>query len=213
MPFFSTSKPPTLPTAQQALPGRDTPMPVAAKNIVLQSPMTPPFAENTSRAIFAMGCFWGVEKLFWQVTGVVSTAVGYAGGLTKNPLYEEVCSGQTGHTEVVLVVFDGTLVSYETLLQIFWTEHNPTEGMRQGPDTGTQYRSAIYTTTDLQQQAALQSRTVYQQSLTNHGYGKITTQIAPSTNFYYAEDYHQQYLAKNPFAGCSLRGTGLAYPT
>jgi peptide-methionine (S)-S-oxide reductase len=177
------------------------------------NPLTPPFPEHAEQAVFGMGCFWGAERMFWQTPGVWTTAAGYAGGHTANPSYEEVCSGATGHAEVVLVVYDPAQVSYEALLKVFWEGHDPTQGMRQGNDVGTQYRSTIYTTTDAQAGAAKRSLDVYQQSLRAAGYGEITTEIAPLERFFYAEDYHQQYLSKNPAGYCGIGGTGVACPT
>ena len=201
-----------IPTAEEALPGRAQPLPVPDVHLVLGTPLTPPFPEGLATAVFAMGCFWGAERKFWQAEGVYTTAVGYAGGFTPNPTYEEVCSGRTGHTEAVLVVYDPDRISYEDLLRIFWESHDPTQGMRQGNDTGTQYRSAIYTRTQDQADAAEASRRAYQEVLTGAGYGEITTEIAPAPAFYYAEDYHQQYLAKNPGGYCGLGGTGVSCP-
>jgi peptide-methionine (S)-S-oxide reductase len=203
---------PSMPTAEDALPGRDTPMRVPDRHFVNGQPIAPPWPEGIRTAVFAAGCFWGVEKTFWQVPGVLSTAVGYAGGFTPNPSYEEVCSGRTGHAEAVLVAYDPSQVSYEELLKHFWEEHDPTQGMRQGNDTGTQYRSAIYWTDDAQRQAAEASRDAYQERLSAAGYGPITTEIVESGPFYYAEDYHQQYLAKNPFGYCPNHSTGVACP-
>ena len=201
-----------IPTAEEALPGRAQPLPVPDVHLVLGTPLTPPFPEGLATAVFAMGCFWGAERKFWQAEGVYTTAVGYAGGITPNPTYEEVCSGRTGHTEAVLVVYDPDRISYEELLRIFWESHDPTQGMRQGNDTGTQYRSAIYTRTQDQADAAEASRRAYQEVLTEAGYGEITTEIAPAPAFYYAEDYHQQYLAKVPNGYCGLGGTGVSCP-
>ncbi len=198
-----------LPTAAQALPGRATPMPVADRHFVNGQPIKGPFAAGLQQAVFGLGCFWGAERRFWQMDGVVSTAVGYAGGHTPNPTYEEVCSGATGHAEVVLVVFDPARVSYDALLREFWESHDPTQGMRQGNDIGTQYRSAIYTFGAAQQAAAEASRDAYAKSLADAGYGPPSTEIAPAGPFYYAEDYHQQYLAKNPGGYCGLGGTGV----
>jgi peptide-methionine (S)-S-oxide reductase len=175
--------------------------------------MKPPFPAGYEQAVFGLGCFWGAERKFWQTPGVYTTAVGYAGGYTPNPTYEEVCSGRTGHTEVVLVVFDPELISYEALLKVFWESHDPTQGMRQGNDVGTQYRSAIYTYSDAQRRAAEASRESYQHALSARGYGAITTEIRPAPEFYYAEHYHQQYLAKNPMGYCGLGGTGVTCPT
>lgn len=201
-----------LPTAEQALPGRSTPLPVPARHSVNGNALQGPFPEGLQQAVFALGCFWGAERRFWQQPGVWSTAVGYAGGLTPNPTYEEVCSGLTGHTEVVLVVFDPQLTSYQALLKVFWEAHNPTQGMRQGNDIGTQYRSAIYTLDDAQQSAAEASRAAFQQALDQAGLGQISSEIAPAGPFYYAEAYHQQYLAKNPGGYCGLGGTGVCLP-
>jgi peptide-methionine (S)-S-oxide reductase len=207
-----TRKPSAMPTQGEALPGRDEPMRVPAAHLVLGTPLTPPFPEGTEQAVFGLGCFWGAERMFWQAPGVFTTAVGYAGGFTPNPTYEEVCSGRTGHTEVVLAVFDTAETSYEEMLRVFWEGHDPTQGMRQGNDVGTQYRSAIYWTTDAQRDAALASRDVFQQELRSAGYGEITTEIAPAGTFYYAEPYHQQYLAANPNGYCGLGGTGVSCP-
>ncbi len=183
----------------RALPGRDTEMPVAARNAVLGTPMKPPFPEGMEQIVLGMGCFWGAEKIFWQTPGVYTTAVGYAGGHTPNPTYEEVCSGSTGHAEVVLVVFDPAKTSLNEILRLFWENHDPTQGMRQGNDMGTQYRSAIYTSSAAQREAAIASRDLYAEKLRAAGYGEITTEIADAGPFYYAEDYHQQYLEKNPW--------------
>ncbi len=201
-----------LPTAQEALPGRDAAMPVAAAHFVNGNPMEPPFPPGTELALLGMGCFWGAERMFWQAPGVVSTAVGYAAGRTLNPSYEEVCSGFTGHTEVVRVVYDPDVTSYQALLEIFWEGHDPTQGMRQGNDAGTQYRSGIYTTGDAQRQAAHAGLEVYQKVLGEAGHGAITTEILAAPDFYYAEDYHQQYLAKNPDGYCGMGGTGVSCP-
>jgi peptide-methionine (S)-S-oxide reductase len=201
-----------LPSPEDALPGRDGSMPVPAAHLVLGTPLTPPFPEGAEQAIVGMGCFWGAERMFWQAPGVITTAAGYAGGFTPNPTYEEVCSGRTGHTEVVLAVFDPAQTSYEEMLRIFWEGHDPTQGMRQGNDVGTQYRSAIYWTTEAQRDDALASRDRFQQELTRAGYGEITTEIAEARTFYYAEPYHQQYLAANPNGYCGLGGTGVACP-
>lgn len=200
-----------MPSPETALTGRDTPMPITNRHYVNGTPLQPPFPAPMQQALFGLGCFWGAERKFWQVEGVYTTAVGYAAGYTPNPTYEEVCSGLTGHNEVVLVVFDPTVVSYETLLKVFWEAHNPTQGMRQGNDVGTQYRSGIYTFNEAQQQAALVSLEQYQLALEDVGYGAITTEILPNVVFYYAEDYHQQYLAKNPNGYCGLGGTGVVY--
>jgi peptide-methionine (S)-S-oxide reductase len=201
-----------MPAPEEALPGRDDPMPVAERHLVLGTPLTPPFPDGMETAIFAMGCFWGAESKFWSAPGVYTTAVGYAGGFTPNPTYEEVCSGRTGHTEVVLVVFDPSVTSYEALLRIFWENHDPTQGMRQGNDVGTQYRSAVYASSPAQLAAAQASRDAYQQVLAKAGYGEITTELAEDTRFYYAEDYHQQYLARHPNGYCGLGGTGVSCP-
>jgi peptide-methionine (S)-S-oxide reductase len=198
--------------AEDALKGRSAAMPVAPKHLVLGTPMVPPFSEGLEAAVFGLGCFWGAERKFWQVKGVYSTAVGYAGGFTPNPTYEEVCSGLTGHTEAVLVVFDPAIASFERLLSVFWESHDPTQGMRQGADTGSQYRSAILCRSDAQLAAARASRDVFQARLTAAAYGPITTEIAPAGNFFYAEDYHQQYLAKNLNGYCGLGGTGVSCP-
>jgi peptide-methionine (S)-S-oxide reductase len=196
-----------------ALPGRtDQTMPVPAAHFVNGNPLLGPWPDGFETAVFAMGCFWGAERKFWQVEGVWSTSVGYAGGYTPNPAYEEVCSGLTGHTEVVLVVFDPKVVSYAKLLAVFWESHDPTQGMRQGNDVGTQYRSAIYTMSDAQRAAATASRDAFQVLLTKAGYGEITTEIAPAGDYYYAEPYHQQYLGKNPNGYCGLGGTGVSCP-
>jgi len=201
-----------MPTAEDALPGRAERMPVPDKHYVLGTPLEPPFPEGLERAVFALGCFWGAERLFWQLDGVYTTASGYAGGFTPNATYEEVCSGRTGHAEAVLVVFDPDKISYEDLLRAFWEGHDPTQGMRQGNDVGTQYRSAIYTSSESQREAALASRERYQERLGSEGYGVITTEIEDEPEFYYAEDYHQQYLAKNPAGYCGLGGTGVSCP-
>ena len=212
MKLFDLRKPHVLPGAEEALPGRDTPLPVAARHCVLNAPLRGPFPGHLEQAIFAMGCFWGVERLFWQRPGVYTTAVGYAGGHTPNPSYDEVCSGRTGHAEVALVVFDPQRIGYPSLLRMFWEGHDPTQGMRQGNDRGTQYRSAIYTFGDSQAEAALASRDRYQQQLSDAGHSAITTAIEPAREFYYAEDYHQQYLDKNPGGYCGLGGTGVSCP-
>ena len=197
---------------ERALPGRSQQMPVPPAHEVLGNPMLPPFPEGLERAVFGMGCFWGAERMFWEADGVWTTAVGYAGGYTPNPTYEEVCSGSTGHTEVVLAVFDPSVTSYEEMLRIFWEGHDPTQGMRQGNDVGTQYRSAIYCTTDEQRRAAEASRAAYQDRLRAAGHGEITTELAEAGPFYYAEDYHQQYLAKNPNGYCPDHSTGVSCP-
>src|SRR3954454_13231561 len=209
--LFSRAKT-RMPDASEALPGRADAMSVPARHDVLGNPIAPPFPEGLQTAVFGLGCFWGAERIFWQAPGVWTTAAGYAGGLTPNPTYEEVCGGRTGHTEVVLVVFDPNVTSYEALLKLFWEGHDPTQGMRQGNDLGTQYRSAIYTFSDTQAKEAADSRAMYQGHLTESGYGEISTEIAPSTQFYYAEPYHQQYLAKNPGGYCGLGGTGVSCP-
>jgi len=201
-----------LPTAAQALPGRETAMTVPTEHFVNGRPLTGPFPEGLEVAILGMGCFWGAERLLWQQPGVYTTAVGYAGGMTPNPTYEETCSGLTGHSEVVLVVFDPKETSYEALLKPFWESHNPTQGMRQGGDIGTQYRSVIFATTPEQLAAAEASKAAYQEELTKAGEGAITTEIAEAPTFYYAEAYHQQYLAKNPEGYCGLGGTGVCMP-
>ncbi|MBC7285314.1 peptide-methionine (S)-S-oxide reductase MsrA [Hoeflea sp.] len=205
-------RPATLPGPAEALPGRDRPIATAAEHYVFGRPLLAPVPEGHEVAIFGMGCFWGVERLFWQVPGVWLTAAGYAGGLTPNPTYEEVCSGMTGHTEAVRVVFDPARVDYDALLRLFWEEHDPTQGMAQGNDIGTQYRSAIYTSGPAQAAAALASRDAYAARLAAAGFGPVTTEIAPAGPFHHAEGYHQQYLAKNPGGYCGLRGTGVACP-
>jgi peptide-methionine (S)-S-oxide reductase len=199
---FASNEPPS---------GRDDPMPIPERHHVLGTPLRP--GPGRERALFGMGCFWGAERLFWSIPGVSTTAVGYAGGVTPNPTYEEVCGGRTGHAEVVLVAFDPEQVSYEELLRVFWEGHDPTQGMRQGNDVGTQYRSAIYTYSQEQQTAAERTRKAYERELAGYGYGPITTEIAPAGPFYYAEEYHQQYLAKNPSGYCGIGGTGVACPT
>src|SRR5919198_2249637 len=206
------SNKPTLPRAEDALPGRAESMPVAAAHFVNKHQLTPPFPEGLERAMFGMGCFWGAERKFWQLDGVYSTAVGYAAGHTPNPTYREVCSGMTGHAEVVLVVFDPKKVGYQDLLKVFWESHDPTQGMRQGNDVGTQYRSGIYYYNDEQRAAAERTRDEYQRALSKAGYGPITTEIVRAPEFYYAEDYHQQYLSKNPGGYCGLGGTGVSCP-
>ena len=202
----------TLPAAGEALPGRDTPLEVPARHEVLGTPLVGPFPAGLEQTLFGMGCFWGAERKFWQAPGVYSTAVGYAGGYTPNPTYKEVCSGMTGHAEVVLVVFDPKVTSYDAMLKVFWENHDPTQGMRQGNDVGTQYRSAIYTFSPEQRAAAEASRAAFQDRLTEAGFGRITTEIADAPPFYYAEDYHQQYLHKNPGGYCGLGGTGVSCP-
>ena len=198
--------------ADKTIPGRSEPMPVPDKHFVNGHPLKPPFPAGMQQAVFGMGCFWGAERLFWQKKGVYSTAVGYAGGETKNPTYEETCSGFTNHAEVVLVVFDPKVISYEELLKVFWEGHDPTQGMRQGNDRGSQYRSTIYAYGDEQLRAAQKSKEVFQQALSKKGFGTITTEIRPAPEFYYAEDYHQQYLGKNPGGYCGLGGTGVSCP-
>ena len=209
---FLSGRKTTMPEPDKALPGRDTPILTPGEHAVLGTPIGPPFPEDTERAIVGMGCFWGAERLFWKLPGVHTTAVGYSGGFTPNPTYEEVCSARTGHNEVVLVVFRPAEVSYEDVLRTFWEGHDPTQGMRQGNDVGTQYRSGIYTTSEAQQEAALKSRERYARALAGAGHGDVTTEILPAGEFYYAEDYHQQYLAKNPNGYCGLGGTGVSCP-
>ena len=206
------SRSPSLPSPERALPGRPEPMPIPAHHFVNGAPLAPPWPEGTKTAIFALGCFWGAEKAFWTLPGVVSTAVGYAGGYTPNPTYREVCSGQTGHAEAVLVAYDPSRIPYEELLRVFWEHHDPTQGMRQGNDVGTQYRSAVYATDAEQLRAAEASRDAYQARLDEAGYGPITTEIREAPAFYYAEDYHQQYLAKNVNGYDCANGTGVACP-
>jgi peptide-methionine (S)-S-oxide reductase len=207
--LFGLGKKSELPRPEEALPGRSTPMPVPEKHFVNGHPLKPPFPEGLEQVIVGLGCFWGAERKFWQEPGVYVTAVGYAAGYTPNPLYQEVCTGMTGHNEVVLVVYDPAQVSFERLLQVFWESHNPTQGMRQGNDTGTQYRSGIYYINDRQREQAEASRDAYQSALREAGFGTITTEILAAPTFYYAEDYHQQYLAKNPNGYCGLGGTGV----
>ncbi len=206
--MFTTHKT-TMPAEADALPGREATMPVADRHAVNGTPLQEPFPAGLEEAIFALGCFWGAERKFWQQKGVYTTAVGYAGGYTKNPTYEQVCSGRTGHAEVVRVIFDPKQVSYEDLLKTFWENHDPTQGMRQGNDVGTQYRSAIYVTSEAQRAAAEASRARYEANLTRQGFKPITTEIKDAPPFFYAEDYHQQYLAKNPNGYCGLGGTGV----
>ena len=201
-----------MPSADTALPGRSEPIPTAEVHFINGHPLKGPYPDGLETAIFAMGCFWGVERVFWKIPGVYVTAAGYAAGITPNPTYEEVCTGRTGHTEVVLVVFDPKLVTYEALLKTFWENHDPTQGMRQGGDIGTQYRSGIYVTNDAQAAAAVESKEAYQQALSAKGLGPITTEIAAAGPFYFAEDYHQQYLAKNPNGYCGIGGTGVVCP-
>ena len=200
-------------SADDALPGRDTrPFAVGERHYVLGTPLEAPYPDGLEEAYFGLGCFWGAERLFWETEGVYTTAVGYQGGYTPNPTYEEVCSSRTGHTEVVKVVYDPAKVSYEQLLKVFWDNHDPTQGMRQGNDVGTQYRSTIYVTSDAQKQAAVASRDAFQPVLASGGFGEITTEIADAGEFWYAEDYHQQYLAKNPAGYCGIGGTGMSCP-
>ncbi|OLE72919.1 MAG: peptide-methionine (S)-S-oxide reductase [Cyanobacteria bacterium 13_1_40CM_2_61_4] len=210
MALFNTSMKLRLPRPDQALPGRTGAMPVPETHFVNRNRIVPPFPAGLEQAVFAMGCFWGAERKFWQAPGVYATAVGYAGGYTPNPTYKEVCSGMTGHTEVVLVVFDPRVTSYDAILKLFWESHDPTQGMRQGNDVGTQYRSAIYVHSPEQRRAAEASRDAYQKGLAAAGFGPVTTEIADAPPFYYAEDYHQQYLAKNPGGYCGLGGTGVS---
>ncbi len=211
MVFFTRSKT-SMPTPEAALAGRTDPMPVPAQHAVLGTPLAPPYPEGLEIAVFGLGCFWGAERKFWQTPGVYSTAAGYAGGFTPNPTYEEVCSGRTGHAEVVQVVFDPARVSYRDLLKVFWESHDPTQGMRQGNDVGTQYRSAIYFRDEEQRRAAEETRGAFQPVLTGQRYGEITTEIAPAGEFYFAEGYHQQYLEKVPNGYCGVGGTGLSCP-
>lgn len=208
--LFGTRKKVEMPSPQAALPGRKEPIPTASEHFVNHRPLKGPYPEGSEIAYFALGCYWGAEKAFWSIPGIWVTAVGNIGGYTLNPTYEEVCTGLTGHTEAVKVVYDPRTVSYETLLKAFWEAHDPTQGMRQGNDVGTQYRSGIYWTNEAQRKAAEASKTDYQRALTAKGYGPITTEIVQAGEFYYAEDYHQQYLAKNPYGYCGLGGTGVA---
>jgi len=212
MVLFGFGKKLTLPTVREALPGRSEKMPVPSTHYVNGHPLQPPFPAGMESAIFGLGCFWGAERKFWQLEGVYTTAVGYAAGITPNPTYQEVCTGMTGHNEVVLVVYDPSVISYEQLLKVFWESHNPTQGMRQGNDTGTQYRSGIYTYSPQQKQLAEKSRSIYQEALNKANYGQITTEILDAPEFYYAEVYHQQYLAKNPGGYCGLGGTKVECP-
>ncbi|NES82077.1 MAG: peptide-methionine (S)-S-oxide reductase MsrA [Moorea sp. SIO2B7] len=212
MGLFGFGKKLTLPTPEQALPGRKESMPVPSQHYVNGNPLKPPFPDGMEMAMFGLGCFWGAERKFWQQKGVFTTAVGYAAGITPNPTYREVCTGMTGHNEVVLVVFEPKVIGYEDILKVFWESHNPTQGMRQGNDTGTQYRSGIYVYSEAQKKLAEASRDAYQQALKAAGYGKITTEILDAPEFYYAEDYHQQYLAKNPGGYCGLGGTNVSCP-
>jgi peptide-methionine (S)-S-oxide reductase len=200
-----------MPTPEQALPGRSQAMPVPQSHFVNGNPLKPPYPDTMQMAMFGLGCFWGAERKFWQTKGVYVTAVGYAAGYTPNPTYEEVCSGKTGHNEVVRVVFDPSIISYDKLLQLFWEAHNPTQGMRQGNDIGTQYRSGVYVYDEEQKQLAQASKKHYQEKLTAKGLGQVTTEILDAAEFYYAEEYHQQYLAKNPSGYCGLGGTGIGY--
>lgn len=210
--LFGLMKSATVPTAATALPGRPDPLPTATTHFINHQPLKGPFPPGAEQVIFGMGCFWGVERKFWTLPGVLMTAVGYAGGLTPNATYQEVCSGQTGHNEVVLVTYDPARISFETLLKAFWEGHDPTQGMRQGNDRGTQYRSGIYTTTPAQAAAAQASKSLFQRRLTDSGFGPITTELLPAPEFFYAEEYHQQYLAKNPGGYCGLGGTGVTCP-
>jgi peptide-methionine (S)-S-oxide reductase len=201
-----------MPSPEEALPGRSEPLAISGRHTVLGTSMVPPYPEGLERAVVALGCFWGAERVFWQLPGVHTTAVGYTAGSTPNPTYEEVCSGRTGHTEAVLVVFDPRVLTYEAVLQAFWEAHDPTQGMRQGNDVGTQYRSGIYWVDEAQRETAERSRDAFQPVLSAAGYGPITTEIAPAGQFYFAEEYHQQYLDKNPMGYCGLGGTGLSCP-
>src|SRR5512138_1383041 len=211
--MFFMRKTTALPSATEALAGRATPIPTATRHFVNGRALQPPYPEGLEQAVFGLGCFWGAERKFWELgDGIFTTAVGYAGGVTPNPTYEEVCSGQTGHTEVVLVVFDPKKVAYEKLLKTFWENHDPTQGMRQGNDVGTQYRSGIYATSAAQKKAAEESKAMFAKALGTKGFGAITTEIVDAPEFYFAEDYHQQYLAKNPDGYCGLGGTGVSCP-
>ena len=210
--MFLFTKKAEMVTPENALPGRDTPPQVPDRHEVLGTPLLPPFPEGMEQLVVGMGCFWGAERVFWQADGVYTTAVGYAGGYTPNPTYEEVCSGRTGHTEAVLVIFDPSVLPLDGVLRLFWENHDPTQGQRQGNDVGTQYRSAVYWANDAQRAAVEVSRDMFQTELTRAGYGEITTEIAAAGPFYYAEDYHQQYLAKNPNGYCGLGGTGVSCP-
>ncbi|HEY9618291.1 MAG TPA: peptide-methionine (S)-S-oxide reductase MsrA [Microcoleaceae cyanobacterium] len=212
MVLFGFGKKLSLPTPETALPGRTEAMPVTDRHFVNGNPLKPPYPAGLEIAMFGLGCFWGAERKFWQQSGVFSTAVGYAAGVTPNPTYQEVCSGMTGHNEVVRVVFDPNVISYDQLLKVFWESHDPTQGMRQGNDVGTQYRSGIYVYSETQRQQAEASRDAYQQALSQSGYGTVTTEIIDAPEFYYAETYHQQYLAKNPNGYCGLGGTKVCYP-
>ena len=213
MVLFGFGKKSILPTPEEALPGRAKEMSVPERHYVNGVPLKPPFPEGMELALFGLGCFWGAERKFWQQEGVFTTAVGYAAGYTPNPTYQEVCTGMTGHNEVVLVVFDPKVISYEQILKVFWESHNPTQGMRQGNDTGTQYRSGIYVYSDQQRKLAEASKSLYQEAINKAGYSQITTEILEAPQFYYAEDYHQQYLAKNPGGYCGLGGINVACPT
>ncbi len=208
--FFKMSQ---MPSSEQALKGREEPMRITNRHFVNSNPLQAPFPPEMRQALFGMGCFWGAERKYWQLDGVFSTAVGYAAGYTQNPTYEEVCSGQTGHNEVVLIIFDPRVVSYQQLLSVFWESHDPTQGMQQGNDKGTQYRSGIYVFDEEQRRIAESSRAAYQARLDGSGHGTITTEIIDAPNFYYAEEYHQQYLAKNPAGYCGLGGTGISFPS
>jgi peptide-methionine (S)-S-oxide reductase len=210
--MFFKSKPSTIPSASEALPGRDAPMPVTDQHFVNGASLKGPYPAGAQTIYFGLGCFWGAERLFWELPGVIVTAVGYQGGSTPNPTYDEVCSGLTGHTEAVKVVYDPAQISLDALLKTFWEEHDPTQGMRQGNDLGTQYRSAIYTTTPEQAETVEKSQQMFQQALSAKGLGRITTEVAPAGEFFYAETYHQQYLAKNPNGYCGLQGTGVSCP-
>ncbi|CAN5364683.1 peptide-methionine (S)-S-oxide reductase MsrA [soil metagenome] len=210
--MFFTKHKTEMPAPERALPGRDEPMPVPERHFVNGNPIAPPFPEELESAVFGMGCFWGAERIFWETPGVWTTAAGYSGGFTPNPTYEEVCSARTGHSEVVLVVFDPKVIGYEALLRVFWENHDPTQGMRQGNDVGTQYRSAVYVVDEKQRAAAEASRDAYQERLRASGFPPITTEIAAAGPFYYAEGYHQQYLAKNPNGYCGIGGTGVSCP-
>ncbi|WP_410500484.1 peptide-methionine (S)-S-oxide reductase MsrA [Chroococcidiopsis sp. SAG 2025] len=212
MMIFGFGKKIAMPSPQEALPGRSQAMPVPQTHYTNGNPLKPPYPAGMETAMFGMGCFWGAERKFWQLDGVFITAVGYAAGYTPNPTYKEVCSGMTGHNEVVFVVYDPKVISYEQLLKVFWENHDPTQGMRQGNDVGTQYRSGIYVYSEEQKQLAIATRDTYQQALTQAGYGKITTEIIDAPEFYWAEEYHQQYLAKNPGGYCGLGGTNVACP-
>jgi peptide-methionine (S)-S-oxide reductase len=210
--FFLKRDKSKMPDVTDALPGRDASMPVPERHFILDAPLKPPFPAGIELAQFGLGCFWGAERKFWETDGIYSTSVGYGAGTTKNPTYEEVCSGQTGHNELVLVAFNPKDISYDALLRVFWENHNPTQGMRQGNDMGTQYRSGIYTYSPEQQAQALASKDAYEANLHTSGFGDITTEVTPASEFYFAEDYHQQYLAKNPSGYCGIGGTGVAWP-